>query len=750
MDLNEFLGVAARALGVDLDGASPHRALIEEGSTSLYIVAGPGTGKTTALALLVLKAMFLDGHPADSVVATTFTRKAAAELRSRITRGVVALLNATGKPLDDPAYDVSAIRVGTIDELSQAALVDLQGGVPVDRVVQNGTMRNTIFRSGFYASPAVRSAIVGVMQALFSGGQVPLPVLRDRLVTIRERIGHDSVDADDWASRRMGADRVVKLVREYEASLTQAGRMDFVGLEQQFLDFLLTDRLAAWLEPTRVLLLDEYQDTNLLQESIYRVISNWAISQSGWVALVGDDDQSLFRFRGATVDLFVEAQQRFGVPFKFVSLDINRRSTQSIVNFANTYVNLDPAYQPARVAGKGLLQGAPNRTTWKDSDALPVFSLFRPNRVILAAGIAGIIQELLQNRWSPTGGPALGVKQPGDIAVIGFTTQRTTSGGNARVYSYLETILDPLGIGWFNPRGTRLADVPIVRRLIGLSLLCLDPNGSLQPPQTPVDAGREFARWRATGTAFVAGNPVPSQPHRLEDFVDAWAARLPQGRARAWPRRFPLMELLHELSVWVPELRRSPGVLYLEGITRTLDELTTLLGPTGTLILRDKWDESVRRLYWNFFIPLALNEVELDEEVLGSLPLDAVNALTIHQAKGLEFPVCFVDVGSDFDRDHWAQRFRRFPDANRLTDPYSLEEDLRISSPLVPPARSRRDRAFDDLTRAYFVAFTRAQHIMVLFGLGSPENGPLAIPNVATGWTRDNSNQWSTLETTTI
>ena len=123
--------------------------------------------------------------------------------------------------------------------------------------------------------------------------------------------------------------------------------------------------------------------------------------------------------------------------------------------------------------------------------------------------------------------------------------------------------------------------------------------------------------WRAAARALIKAQPEPRKPHGLKAFVAAWQARRPQGR-RQWPREFPLMELLHELTTWVPELHNSPGFLYLEGLTRSLDQLGTLFGPWAVLISRDRWELSVRKLYEEFFIPIALDEVELDEEVLES------------------------------------------------------------------------------------------------------------------------------------
>ena len=109
-----------------------------------------------------------------------------------------------------------------------------------------------------------------------------------------------------------GAAQTYEIVERYrKESLDERGQMDFVLLEERFLAELRSGGLETWLTPTRVLLVDEYQDTNLLQESIYIRIVEHILREGGWFAIVGDDEQSLYRFRGATVELFVDAPQRF-------------------------------------------------------------------------------------------------------------------------------------------------------------------------------------------------------------------------------------------------------------------------------------------------------------------------------------------------------------------------------------------------------------------------------------------------------
>ena len=115
--------------------------------------------------------------------------------------------------------------------------------------------------------------------------------------------------------------------------------------------------------------------------------------------------------------------------------------------------------------------------------------------------------------------------------------------------------------------------------------------------------------------------------------------------------------------------------------------------------------------------------------------------LSIHQSKGLEFPLVIVDVGSRFKTNDIKTQRLRFP--KKLKDKITIEDSIRKHSILGESNRSEKDRSFDDLTRLYFVAFSRAESVLLLFGLYpsiegyAKKNDHFDIPNSAVGWSRD-------------
>jgi DNA helicase-2/ATP-dependent DNA helicase PcrA len=145
-------------------------------------------------------------------------------------------------------------------------------------------------------------------------------------------------------------------------------------------------------------------------------------------------------------------------------------------------------------------------------------------------------------------------------------------------------------------------------------------------------------------------------------------------------------------------------------------------------------DQSAKAVFRDLLSPIAEGVIEVDEDLLFSPPRNRLNIMTIHQAKGLEFPVVIVDVGSDFQRDHPKQRFRRFPDNASPT--VALETHLAPYSPIgsTRTGRPEMDRTFDDLRRLYYVAYSRPQSVLILVGLTKLIQYQTKIRHVATFW----------------
>ncbi len=736
---------------------------------SLFIVAGPGSGKTTVIALRVLKLIFVDDIDPSNILVTTFTRKAAAELRSRILGWGdqlrrVFMQQSTYSHVRDQSrrLDFNRIVTGTLDSIAEEILGDCRApGTPPPIVIEDFVSNALMIQVGLFNhrrhnNQDLRDYIADLRRTSWG---LNISEISATLREIKDRFYHDQVNVNQFRSNstHQGIPIVCDAISDYTQELQNKLFYDFARLEQEFLTRLRGGTLDRFLQNVRFVLVDEYQDTNLLQEQIYFELTRVALGKEGSITIVGDDDQSLYRFRGATVDLFQAFLPRInatlGIQPTIIYLSQNYRSTLRIVDFCNSFIALDTHYQAARVQNKPQI--SPMRS--QPYTNYPILGMFRDDVNQLASDLANFIHQVIygggvqvqdvqgnqytievatQRRGRP--------EAAGDIVLLCSSPREFDAQGRPRLPRLLRDELGQLSplIQIFNPRGQNLEMIDDIQILCGLILECIDPNSIVQnSTNLPQVAANMFNTWRRRARNYINSNPYPTSPRSLRDFVNAWQNRRPLGR-RTWEREIPLIDLVYKLITWIPNMQNDvEGLVYLEAITRTINQ-AGLFGNFGGQIIFDQVNPnleqmSIREALWNIFMPIATGAIEIDEELLETLPPDRLNIMSIHQAKGLEFPLVIVDVGSDFRTNHHAHAFKRFPRNGGKT--CNMEDELRPFSPLGQPQRAALDRAFDDLIRLYFEAYSRSQDVLLLVGLNSVRNG---ISNVATGWDRNGNWRW--------
>lgn len=753
-----------------------HSAISLPFNQSLFIVAGPGSGKTTVVVLKILKFILVDDLDPSNVVAITFTRKAASELKSRILgwgdKLKQVLLNNSGYSQihrQVGSLDFNQIIIGTLDSITEDALGEYRApGTPkpvvIEDFVANALMtRVGLFDHGRFTNPDL---IDYIRERKGLNREPNVPEMSEALLEIKDKFFYYQVDIDAYKRNHVhpGALVACDAILDYRHELVEEKILfDFALLETEFLSQLRVGKLNQFLKKIKFVLVDEYQDTNLLQEQIYMEFTKAALRNNGSITIVGDDDQSLYRFRGATVDLFQEFQSKFnnhiGLSSKKIYLLKNYRSTPNIVNFCNQFVLLDRSYQNSRVKSK------PQITTSRSLpfENYPIIGIFRNNIHTLAADLAFFIHSVVHGRGvqtqdnignifnieiNPTSG------SPSDIVFLCSSPQELKYNGEGRLPFFLRNELLNLSpqIQVFNPRGQSLEKIRDVQVLCGLILKCIDSDKSVRASMDlPRFVIQIFEQWELNADRHITNNPVPRNKISLEKFVNAWGKRNPTGK-RTWQREVSLNELIYKLVTWIPSMQDDvEGLVYLEAITRTVTQ-STLFGSFGSEIVYDPLDQklsksSVKEAIRNILIPIAAGSIKIDEDLLETLPKNRLNLMSIHQSKGLEFPVVIVDVGSDFKTKHQSQEFKRYPmTGNTACD---MEDDMRNYSPLGKNTRSTTDRAFDDLIRQYFVAYSRPMDLLILVGLNSCKDGyPLSsgrikyIPNISTGWDRYETWHW--------
>jgi DNA helicase-2/ATP-dependent DNA helicase PcrA len=292
---------------------SQKQAVINTEGPSL-VIAGAGAGKTRVLTYRIVH-LLQKGVPAGKILALTFTNKAAKEMKERITRIVSPaiaryLWMGTFHSIFAKILRMEGERLGykpnfTIYDSSDSKSL-------IRTIIRELNLDDNIYKPGLIASRISSS--------------------KNNLVTSSMYASDSSMHEYDKASRIPLLSDVYKT---YAARCFKANAMDFDDLLLNtnilFRDF--PDLLAAYQERFRYVLVDEYQDTNYSQ---YLIVKKLAASHQN-LCVVGDDAQSIYSFRGARIENILEFKNDYS-DYQLFKLEQNYRSTQTIVNAANTII----------------------------------------------------------------------------------------------------------------------------------------------------------------------------------------------------------------------------------------------------------------------------------------------------------------------------------------------------------------------------------------------------------------------------
>jgi DNA helicase-2/ATP-dependent DNA helicase PcrA len=313
------------------------------------------------------------------------------------------------------------------------------------------------------------------------------------------------------------------------------------------------------------------------------------------------------------------------------------------------------------------------------------------------------------------------------------------------------------GMQVFNPRGRSLRDIEPVEQLLGLALLTIDPpdrpSGRLLETMSITNVAKFFMRrWTDAAQRFLRTGPLPVYGRSINQEMEEWRDYVaigggPKRSSRDWP----FLDVIYGLLPWLPYFENDPeGQVYLEAISRAAGQAAGFSAYGGKLIRPvnanspdDHGRRSVEAILRDVITPIAENVIDVDEEIMPSIPRDRLSVMTIHQAKGLEYPLVIIDVGADFTTNHRKNRFRRFPEEPSSTA--MVEDMLAPFTPELGPLRTARsglDRSFEDLIRLYYVAFSRPQTVLMLVGCDKALRWTSTIKNVALGWRQDETWAW--------
>lgn len=763
ISLDDFIHIANSVIdpiGNRVLNQEQKNAVTHPATHVLQIVAGPGSGKTTVLILRALRLVFVDGIAPEQILVATFTKKAARELRSRWLRHGEAIKNAIGG-LNH--IDLNRCQIGTLDSIVQQALTDYHSPgetapIVMDKVASLLMLRRFVFAQRYQQDKA---EIDQLLKRYTFDGKDPKnqgEALRGTQ-SLLQRLVQDQVAVPNYRGVGPAENVIADILQDYQKICRDRNAYDFAGIENLFLERLALGKLDSWTASIKALLIDEYQDTNPLQESIYFGIMT---ATDATTTIVGDDDQSLYRFRGGSVELFTEfanrCQNTTGRSVDRIDIFNNYRSTPEIIDFYNSHIDGDPSFAQARVNPP-----KPPVNATRTSNSIPVLGMFRPDDNSLAQSLTDFLTGLVQHRqWQigqhtielPTNGNL------GDILFLSHSVEERRYNRNQVKDNFpliLRRELATVGLQVFNARGQSLRDVPDVQKLLGLILLTADPSHiTTSGMRLTNEADYYFKRWRESAENLIATHPTPNDNNGLDGFVKEWQTAASGQRMdnETW-QEWPVLEIFYRLLTWLPDFLNEPEhQAWLHAILASIDDVTPLSAygmklysnTKGSTAIDDHVLRSRQVLIRDALVPIAEDNVDINEDILPSVPRNRLQMMTIHQAKGLEFPMVIVDVGSRFRMNHSAQKFLRFP---AKPSSVAIQEDD-VEPYLPAPLRGNRpqiDRTFDDLVRLYYVAYSRPQSVLLLVANEKCLRVKPPIPNIALGWRRDGDWPWSASNT---
>ena len=665
------------------DLTARQRRAVTWGDGPLLVVAGAGTGKTTVLTRRIAWLIAEQRARPSEILALTFTERAAAEMQERVDQlvpyGYADTTVCTFHAFGDRLIREHGLAVGLSDQvavLSRAEQVtflrERLDELPLDRFRPLGDP--TRFLS-LLATHFTRARDEDVSPAGYRAAA-------ERLVARAAEDPFDEALAEE-AARQL---EIASAYETYQRLLRDAGRIDFGDQVSLALAILRDhpDILAAERDRYRYLLVDEFQDTNHAQFELVKLL---APAPSGNVAVVGDDDQSIYRFRGAALSNILGFRAAYPKTGRVVLAD-NFRSAQPILDAAYRLIrHNDPERLEVREKIDKRLRARGSRST-RPSTEPAVVELAYATTSDEADGVADAIAA------SVAGG-----RRAGDHAIL--------VRGNRDADPYLRA-MSMRRIPWRFSGTAGLYRQPEVRVLLNVLRALNDPEDSVSLFDLATSdifglAAQDATRALNNATRRHRGLEVALR----EGLADPEAATLRGPAAtiaerliraldahRALAGQLEAGEILYRFVVstgWLGRLAleaRDAGPERIQNVARLFD----ILRHAGEVLRDPRLPFLVAQL--DALIAAGDDPATADVEVEAG---EAVHVLTCHKAKGLEFPVVFM-VGMAQDR---------FPTRSRR-EPIDLPAELIHDQPAGGDVHLAEER------RLAYVGMTRARERLVM------------------------------------
>ena len=587
----------------------------------LLILAGAGSGKTTVLVNRIANIIRFGSAHGSKELARPVTEQDLNDLRTAVAAGrdlpreTAYLAVRPARPWNVLAITFTNKAAGELKERLRAMLGETLGGDVFASTFHSACvrfLRRDAERIGFpksftiYDSDDQQRVIKQIYKDLMIDDKfLPVKSAVSQISSFKDKL----LSAEDIASeapRDTKAALISKIYTTYAARLKKAGAMDFDDLIYHTVKLLQNDEEARryYQDKFKYVVVDEYQDTSIAQFNLVRLLAGG----SNNVCVVGDDDQSIYKFRGATIENILNFEQVFKGA-KTIRLEQNYRSTSNILNAANSVIKNNA--------------GRKGKTLWtQNGNGEKVHHYTASNEQDEASHLADIIGEHLRE------GAHLR-----DHAVL----YRMNAQSNP-----IETYFARAGIPYRIVGGQRFFDRKEVKDINSYLAVIVNPRDDVRLRRIINEPARKIGATTIEKIGDLAAkNGVPM----LE--IIGHVREYPELQRAAAPleKFYEIYRELCDLSVTLPldefagEVVKKSGYEAMlkaqkeEGQTR-LENLGQLISSVKTYVDQNGEDATLAGFLEEVALISDLDSYDQDA--------DSVTMMTIHSAKGLEFPYVFV------------------------------------------------------------------------------------------------------------
>lgn len=587
----------------------------------LLILAGAGSGKTTVLVNRIANIIRFGSAHGSRELPRPVTEADLNDLRTAVANGrdlpreTAYLAVRPARPWNVLAITFTNKAAGELKERLRAMLGDTLGGDVNASTFHSACvrmLRRDAERIGFpksftiYDSDDQQRVIKQIYKDLMIDDKfLPVKSAIAQISSFKDKLmSAEEVAGEPFANTK--AQLISKIYTAYAGRLKTAGAMDFDDLIFHTVRLLQNDAEAReyYQNRFRYVVVDEYQDTSVAQFHLVRLLAGGTNN----VCVVGDDDQSIYKFRGATIENILNFEKVFSGA-KTIRLEQNYRSTANILNAANSVIKNN--------------MGRKGKTLWTESgDGEKVHHYTATNEQDEASHIADVIGEHLREGGSLK-----------DHAVL----YRMNAQSNP-----IETYFARAGIPYRIVGGQRFFDRKEVKDINSYLAVIVNPRDDVRLRRIINEPARKIGMTtidKIGELASAAGVPMMEIIAHVRDYPALQRAAAPLERFYEMYRELCDLSVSEPLDVFVGDVIKKSGyeamlkAMKEEGETR-LENLGQLVSSIKTYADQNGEDATLAGFLEEVALISDLDSYDNDA--------DSVTMMTIHSAKGLEFPYVFV------------------------------------------------------------------------------------------------------------